>query len=164
MHMFHCTLLHFNSLRCVLSPLQNWWACTTYSSYYRKWNLVVHDWIHSYIYQDMKRVSEPAGLTELHGRHSFSTCISLSFSFLHVHSLLGSVLLSFQLSSCPRWCMSTVFVWQWDSFFPFSLFSFLDLEVIMLYLSTLSLTNQGPTFVDFRSVLHDEAGRYTSPL
>ncbi|XP_019851229.1 PREDICTED: sterol O-acyltransferase 1-like [Amphimedon queenslandica] len=33
-----------------------WWTCTTYSSYYRKWNLLVHDWIHSYVYLDLKKI------------------------------------------------------------------------------------------------------------
>lgn len=37
---------------------QDWWTCTSYSSFYRKWNLLVHDWIKAYIYQDLKDVSQ----------------------------------------------------------------------------------------------------------
>ena len=35
-------------------PLQDWWASTSFSSYYRKWNTLVHDWIYSYLYLDMR--------------------------------------------------------------------------------------------------------------
>jgi len=37
-----------------LPPLQDWWASTSFSSYYRKWNTLVHDWIYSYLYLDMR--------------------------------------------------------------------------------------------------------------
>ena len=36
---------------------QDWWTCISFSSFYRKWNLLVHDWIKAYIYQDLKDVS-----------------------------------------------------------------------------------------------------------
>jgi sterol O-acyltransferase len=31
----------------------DWWASTSFSSYYRKWNTIVHDWIYSYLFLDM---------------------------------------------------------------------------------------------------------------
>ena len=37
--------------------MQDWWTCTSFSSYYRKWNTLIHDWIRTYIYQDFKTVS-----------------------------------------------------------------------------------------------------------
>jgi hypothetical protein len=36
--------------------VQDWWTCTSFSQFYRRWNLVVHDWIKAYIYQDLKDV------------------------------------------------------------------------------------------------------------
>ena len=33
--------------------LQDWWASTSFSSYYRKWNTIVHDWIYSYLFLDL---------------------------------------------------------------------------------------------------------------
>ena len=36
--------------------LQDWWASTSFSSYYRKWNTLVHDWIYSYLFLDMRAV------------------------------------------------------------------------------------------------------------
>lgn len=38
------------------SCVQDWWTCTSFSAFYRKWNFVVHDWIKAYIYQDLKDV------------------------------------------------------------------------------------------------------------
>ncbi|XP_055676777.1 sterol O-acyltransferase 1 [Lutzomyia longipalpis] len=32
---------------------QDWWNSTSYSMYYRKWNVVVHDWLYTYIYKDI---------------------------------------------------------------------------------------------------------------
>lgn len=31
---------------------QDWWNSTTFSVYYRKWNMVVHDWLYNYLYMD----------------------------------------------------------------------------------------------------------------
>jgi sterol O-acyltransferase len=33
-----------------------WWSVSNYQSYYRKWNLLVHDWIHAYVYLDLKKI------------------------------------------------------------------------------------------------------------
>jgi hypothetical protein len=32
---------------------EDWWNSRTFSVFYRKWNGVVHDWIHSYLYTDL---------------------------------------------------------------------------------------------------------------
>ncbi|XP_067931920.1 sterol O-acyltransferase 1-like [Watersipora subatra] len=32
---------------------KDWWNCTNFSGYYRNWNVVVHDWLFSYVYQDV---------------------------------------------------------------------------------------------------------------
>ncbi|CAG0918172.1 unnamed protein product, partial [Notodromas monacha] len=31
----------------------DWWNSTSYTRYYRKWNIVVHDWLYEYIYRDV---------------------------------------------------------------------------------------------------------------
>jgi len=36
---------------------KDWWNSTGFSDYYRTWNLVVHDWLYTYVYQDMYMVS-----------------------------------------------------------------------------------------------------------
>lgn len=35
---------------------QDWWNSTTFSNYYRTWNVVVHDWLYTYIYKDVWKV------------------------------------------------------------------------------------------------------------
>ncbi|KAI3385729.1 hypothetical protein SNEBB_011230 [Seison nebaliae] len=32
---------------------KDWWNSTSFSQYYRKWNIVVHDWLFTYIYKDV---------------------------------------------------------------------------------------------------------------
>ncbi|XP_005102293.1 sterol O-acyltransferase 1 isoform X1 [Aplysia californica] len=32
---------------------KDWWNSTTFSNYYRTWNVVVHDWLYTYIYKDI---------------------------------------------------------------------------------------------------------------
>jgi sterol O-acyltransferase len=33
----------------------DWWNSSEFGSYYRKWNIVVHDWLYYYIYIDLIR-------------------------------------------------------------------------------------------------------------
>lgn len=32
---------------------QDWWTATDFRVYYRKWNVVVHDWLYTYVYKDL---------------------------------------------------------------------------------------------------------------
>ncbi|EDV92909.1 sterol O-acyltransferase 1 [Drosophila grimshawi] len=34
---------------------KDWWTSHTYDSYYRNWNVVVHDWLYEYVYRDVYR-------------------------------------------------------------------------------------------------------------
>ena len=34
----------------ILLILQDWWNVTNYASFYRTWNIIVHDWLYEYIY------------------------------------------------------------------------------------------------------------------
>ena len=36
----------------------DWWNAKSFSTYYRKWNGVVHDWLHAYLYVDLARLFE----------------------------------------------------------------------------------------------------------
>ena len=40
----------------VCSLLQDWWTCVDFKTFYRKWNHLVYDWIHAYIYRDLRAV------------------------------------------------------------------------------------------------------------
>ncbi|KAJ8945792.1 hypothetical protein NQ318_003058 [Aromia moschata] len=38
---------------------KDWWTCTSYSEYFRTWNIVVHDWLYTYVYKDMYEIVTP---------------------------------------------------------------------------------------------------------
>ncbi|KAK3101468.1 hypothetical protein FSP39_003824 [Pinctada imbricata] len=38
---------------------KDWWNSTSFSMYYRTWNVVVHDWLYSYIYKDFMKLLGP---------------------------------------------------------------------------------------------------------
>ncbi|CAK9814349.1 Sterol O-acyltransferase 1 [Anthophora plagiata] len=42
---------------------KDWWNSDCYSVYYRTWNIVVHDWLYTYIYKDMYEVITPRNKT-----------------------------------------------------------------------------------------------------
>lgn len=35
---------------------KDWWNSTSFSNYYRTWNVVVHDWLYTYVYKDVCKV------------------------------------------------------------------------------------------------------------
>ncbi|KAL5496512.1 hypothetical protein EMCRGX_G012811 [Ephydatia muelleri] len=40
----------------------DWWTANSYAVFYRKWNAIVHDWIHAYIFTDIKTLLGARGL------------------------------------------------------------------------------------------------------
>ena len=34
---------------------EDWWNCTNFEEWYRKWNMVVHEWLYYYVYNDVMR-------------------------------------------------------------------------------------------------------------
>ena len=37
---------------------EDWWNCTNFEEYYRKWNMVVHEWLYFYVYNDAVRLTK----------------------------------------------------------------------------------------------------------
>uniref|UniRef100_A0A6P7GLE3 Sterol O-acyltransferase 1-like n=1 Tax=Diabrotica virgifera virgifera TaxID=50390 RepID=A0A6P7GLE3_DIAVI len=37
----------------------DWWNCTNVQQYYKKWNMVIGDWLYTYIYKDMYEIISP---------------------------------------------------------------------------------------------------------
>lgn len=42
---------------------QNWWTATNYNDYFRMWNMVVGDWLYTYIYKDCYELVLPGNKT-----------------------------------------------------------------------------------------------------
>jgi sterol O-acyltransferase len=36
---------------------EDWWNCTNFEEWYRKWNMVVHEWLYYYVYNDVMRLT-----------------------------------------------------------------------------------------------------------
>ncbi|KAM4700879.1 sterol O-acyltransferase 2 [Discoglossus pictus] len=53
--LLHCWLNAFAEMLRFADRMfyKDWWNSTSFSKYYRTWNVVVHDWLYRYIYQDL---------------------------------------------------------------------------------------------------------------
>jgi hypothetical protein len=43
----------------LLVLLQDWWTASSQAAYFRSWNIVVHDWLYTYIYRDFIEILIP---------------------------------------------------------------------------------------------------------
>ena len=67
---------------------QDWWNVTNFAEYYRKWNIVVHEWLYHYIYQDILRFTR--------GRSSQISCFFAVFIFSAlIHELVLAISMQF---------------------------------------------------------------------
>lgn len=44
---------------------KDWWNSTSFANYYRTWNVVVHDWLYTYVYKDVHNLVKRSGRTRL---------------------------------------------------------------------------------------------------
>ncbi|XP_043206525.1 sterol O-acyltransferase 1-like isoform X1 [Amphibalanus amphitrite] len=58
---------------------QDWWNVTNYASFYRTWNIVVHDWLYEYIYTDVAR---------LRGKFLATLSVFVVSSIVHEYTLM----------------------------------------------------------------------------
>ncbi|XP_003398853.1 sterol O-acyltransferase 1 [Bombus terrestris] len=61
---------------------KDWWNSICFSTYYRTWNIVVHDWLYTYIYKDMYEILTP-------GNRTISTCAVFAISAI-IHEYILS--------------------------------------------------------------------------
>lgn len=67
---------------------EDWWNVTSFAAYYRKWNIVVHEWLYNYVYQDFIRFTK--------GR--ISQLVAFFFVFLisaFIHEVIIAVSMGF---------------------------------------------------------------------
>jgi len=43
----------------LLVLLQDWWNVSSQAAYFRVWNIVVHDWLYTYLYRDFSEILIP---------------------------------------------------------------------------------------------------------
>ncbi|KAI1290113.1 Sterol O-acyltransferase 2 [Halotydeus destructor] len=64
-----------------------WWHLDTYSRYYRQWNLIVHNWLHAYVYQEVQ--------TRSGGNKSVAATMTILFSAVFHEYIITTALGAF---------------------------------------------------------------------
>ncbi|XP_043525846.1 sterol O-acyltransferase 1 isoform X1 [Frieseomelitta varia] len=85
--LLHCWMNAFAELLRFADKMfyQDWWNSICYSAYYRTWNIVVHDWLYTYIYKDVYETLAP-------GNRVLSTCAVFAISaIMHEYILSFSI-------------------------------------------------------------------------
>ncbi|KAK5641511.1 hypothetical protein RI129_010058 [Pyrocoelia pectoralis] len=98
---------------------EDWWTSSSYSRYYRTWNVIVHDWLYNYVYKDVYEILCPGNkfvakqivffISALF--HEYVTAISLGFYvpiFMIFFFVLGNYFTYVKFSS-PF--VGNVFIW-----------------------------------------------------
>ncbi|XP_022081815.1 sterol O-acyltransferase 1-like [Acanthaster planci] len=76
---------------------KDWWNCKSYANYYRTWNIVVHDWLYTYIYRDFqllqmrKSISMMAVFVISALVHEYVLSLAFGFFFPVLMVLFGGV-------------------------------------------------------------------------
>ncbi|XP_076242752.1 sterol O-acyltransferase 1 isoform X2 [Calliopsis andreniformis] len=99
--LLHCWMNAFAELLRFADRMfyRDWWNSNTFSAYYRTWNIVVHDWLHTYIYKDMYEIVVPRnktvavstvfGLSAIF--HEYLLCVAFRFFFPVMLLLFGGI-------------------------------------------------------------------------
>ncbi|CEF62080.1 O-acyltransferase [Strongyloides ratti] len=61
----------------------NWWKSKNMAQYYRDWNLVVHEWLYSYIYKDLSTFLKNNFKMDKNGRKFSQTLVFFLSAFFH---------------------------------------------------------------------------------
>jgi len=96
----------------------SWWTATNWAQYYRRWNLVVGTWLHSYVYNDLQRLDLGRGVAQagVFILSAFIHEVILAFAFRFWFPVLllmfggpGVLFLRLTRKFAPR--LSNVFLW-----------------------------------------------------
>lgn len=103
----------------------DWWTATSWSSYYRTWNIVVHDWLYTYIYRDChKALGVKYRLVSLYTVIFLSACVheyilAIAFGYFYPVLFLQFAILGFiSMLILPQRTSNNAFnVFIWSSLF-----------------------------------------------
>ncbi|CAF2087455.1 unnamed protein product [Rotaria magnacalcarata] len=80
---FHCWLNGFAELLRFDDRMfyEDWWNLTSAATFWRSWNVVVHDWLYVYVYKDMSKL--------LNGNRNLSaTCVVIVSALFHEYFMI----------------------------------------------------------------------------
>lgn len=99
------TLVIIDSFR-----VQDWWNQSTFSSYYRTWNVLVQDWLYTYVYKDVLLL----GGNALTGRllvfgisavaHEFILGFTMRFFYPALYVFFGVIGCEYSPCICTFYC------------------------------------------------------------
>jgi sterol O-acyltransferase len=100
----------------VLLVLQDWWNSTNFRDVPRKWNLIVHSWLYTYIYKDVydmvahnRTLAATAVFLISFVVHEYIMAFGLGFFYPVMFIVLFGV--GFPLFLLPKVVSSNIFVW-----------------------------------------------------
>ncbi|CAF1122117.1 unnamed protein product [Didymodactylos carnosus] len=103
----------------------DWWTATSWSSYYRTWNIVVHDWLYTYVYRDCHQLlGVKFRLVSMYAVIFLSACVheyilTLAFGYFYPILFLQFAILGFiSMLILPQRTNNNAFnVFIWASLF-----------------------------------------------
>ncbi|CAF1148007.1 unnamed protein product [Adineta steineri] len=103
----------------------DWWTANSWSSYYRTWNIVVHDWLYTYVYRDChKLLGVKYRLVSMYTVIFLSACVheyilALAFGYFYPILFLQFAVLGFiSMLILPQRTQNNAFnVFIWTSLF-----------------------------------------------
>ncbi|ELW70867.1 Axonemal dynein light chain domain-containing protein 1 [Tupaia chinensis] len=100
---------------------QDWWNSTSYSNYYRTWNVVVHDWLYYYAYKDFlwffsKRFKSAAMLavfavSAVVHEYALAVCLSFFYPVLFVLFMFFGMAFNFLVNDSRKRPIWNVLMW-----------------------------------------------------
>jgi sterol O-acyltransferase len=69
---------------------KDWWNSTSFSGYYRTWNVVVHDWLYAYVYTDIMKITKGSDM-----QRRASSAVSVFLLSALVHEYIIGIALRF---------------------------------------------------------------------
>ncbi|UJR26990.1 hypothetical protein I4U23_008297 [Adineta vaga] len=83
---FHCWMNGFAELLRFADRMfyEDWWNFTSAATFWRSWNVIVHDWLHVYVYKDLA--------TLFNGNRNISTaCVVILSALFHEYFMIVSL-------------------------------------------------------------------------
>uniref|UniRef100_F7AU50 O-acyltransferase n=3 Tax=Cercopithecinae TaxID=9528 RepID=F7AU50_MACMU len=100
---------------------KDWWNSTSYSNYYRTWNVVVHDWLYYYAYKDFlwffsKRFKSAAMLavfavSAVVHEYALAVCLSFFYPVLFVLFMFFGMAFNFIVNDSRKKPIWNVMMW-----------------------------------------------------
>ncbi|XP_007935819.1 sterol O-acyltransferase 1 [Orycteropus afer afer] len=100
---------------------KDWWNSTSYSNYYRTWNVVVHDWLYYYAYKDFlwfftKRFKSAAMLavfavSAIVHEYALALCLSFFYPVLFVLFMFFGMAFNFIVNDSRKGPIWNVMMW-----------------------------------------------------